>query len=326
MTVTTSEIHDFTNTYVLVIGDIMIDQYWFGEVKRISPEAPVPVVDLLKTENRLGGAANVARNLRSMGAKVEILGLAGNDNYGDEVVKLLKEESIGNDYLFLSNERRTTIKSRVMAHGQNLLRIDQEDAEDLSANEWQVCKTLFDKLISIRKPDVIILQDYNKGLLTKKSIPYFISVANENNIPTIVDPKKKNFFTYTGCTVFKPNRKEVTEALHVSGNENLEVIHEELHKRLKNKVNFITLGAEGIFVGTDLDKKIFSTKRRHIVDVCGAGDTVISLLALYWTKGLSTDTIAKLANIGGGQVCGITGVSPVNRTTFLEEVENIKLT
>jgi rfaE bifunctional protein kinase chain/domain len=322
MTANASGIHDFTNTYVLVIGDIMIDQYWFGEVKRISPEAPVPVVDLQKTENRLGGAANVARNLRAMGAQTDIIGIAGNDPYGKEVARLLKEESIGSDYIFFSDERRTTIKSRVMAQGQNLLRIDQEDAEDMTESEWLICKTLFDKTISERKPDIIILQDYNKGLLTEKSIPYFIAVANKYSIPTIVDPKKKNFFAYTGCTVFKPNKKEVTEALNVSGKENLELIHELLTKKLKNKVNFITLGADGIFVGTDTDKKIYNTKKRHIVDVCGAGDTVISILSLYWTKGLSPAKLAKLANIGGGQVCSVTGVSPVNRSAFLEEVEN----
>lgn len=315
-------LHDFSQTRVLVIGDIMIDQYWFGEVKRISPEAPVPVVDLQSIENRPGGAANVALNLRSMGAQVDIIGITGDDNQGSQLKDLLEATGIPSVGIIASGDRKTTVKCRIMAQGQNLLRVDQEETKDLTDKEWELVHKKFDELCDTRKPDVIILQDYNKGLLTRTSIRYFIDYANQKGIPTMVDPKKNNFFAYAGCTVFKPNKKEVQEALHVSK----EVSPAELHRLLASKTEadyyFITLSAEGILVGTKDKADIYPTRKRPIVDVCGAGDTVLSVISLYWTKKIAPGMIARLANIAGGQVCGVAGVAPVDKNALLKEIEN----
>lgn len=319
-----NSLHDFSNTKVLVIGDIMIDQYWFGDVKRISPEAPVPVVDLQNTEIRLGGAANVALNILAMGAKASLIGIIGDDNFGLQSTALMNKEGIDCQYIVTSPERRTTVKSRVMAHGQNLLRIDQEDSHDMNASEWQLCRDNFQNYLKNEKPDIIILQDYNKGVLTEDSIVYFIKEANEAGIPVMVDPKKNNFWAYKHCTVFKPNLKEVREAMG-ENNMSLEDMHSFLAKNLENDSNFITLGPDGIFVGSKNNAVIFPTKKRNIVDVCGAGDTVLAIISLYWSKGADSGTIARLANIAGGQVCSLAGVVPVQRDIFLKEVEEMKI-
>ena len=319
-----NSLHDFSDTRVLVIGDIMIDQYWFGDVKRISPEAPVPVVDLQRTENRLGGAANVALNILAMGAKVSLIGILGADDFGDHAISLMKQEGIDCQYIVNSSERRTTVKSRVMAHGQNLLRIDQEDNLDMSSQEWSLCKSYFDSCLKSEKPDIIILQDYNKGVLTATSIPYFIKRSNEIGIPVLVDPKKNNFWAYKHCTVFKPNLKVIREAIG-DKNMSLEEMHVRLIENLDNVSSFITLGADGIFVGHHKNTGIFPTKKRNIVDVCGAGDTVLAIISLYWSKGTDPGAIARLANIAGGQVCAWAGVVPVDRDIFLQEVREMKI-
>jgi rfaE bifunctional protein kinase chain/domain len=315
------DLHDFSNTRVLVVGDVMIDQYWFGDVKRISPEAPVPVVDLKNVENRLGGAANVALNIHSMGAEVAVLGVVGSDSYGEEVVSLFKKHGIDASLIWHSDERRTTVKSRIMAQGQNLLRIDQEDKNDLSKKEHHTFENLFLKYCSEQLPDIIILQDYNKGLLTKRNIEFCISYANNHGIPTMVDPKKDNFFAYKNCTVFKPNKKEVWEALHAKNDTKLEDIHRLLTEKLHNGYNFITLGSGGIFVGSSETQNIYPTRQIAIVDVCGAGDTVLSIISLYWTKKLQPSLIAQFANIAGGQVCGVAGVAPVDKKIFVQEAD-----
>lgn len=313
-------LHDFSQTHVLVIGDIIIDQYWFGEVKRISPEAPVPVVDLQTTENRPGGAANVALNLLSMGAQVKILGITGDDSHGDLLLELLQASGISSSGIIASVERKTTVKCRIMAHGQNLLRVDQEDSMDLSGREWLLVQKKFEELCQSQKPDVIILQDYNKGLLTQTSIRFFIDYANLNGIPTMVDPKNKNFFTYQGCTVFKPNKKEVQEALQASKDAEPGELNRILASKIQAEYFYMTMGAEGILVGTKDEYDIYPTRKRFIADVCGAGDTVLSIISLYWIKKIPPGTIARLANIAGGQVCGVTGVAPVDKAAFVEEI------
>jgi rfaE bifunctional protein kinase chain/domain len=315
------DLHDFSNTRVLIIGDVMIDQYWFGDVKRISPEAPVPVVDLKNVENRLGGAANVALNIHSMGAEVTVLGVVGHDTYGEEVVTLFKNHGLDASLIWSSDQRRTTVKSRIMAQGQNLLRIDQEDKHELSKKEHDTFENLFTAYCSKHLPDIIILQDYNKGLLTKKNIEFCISFANKNGIPTMVDPKKDNFFAYKNCTVFKPNKKEVWEALHAKTDTNLSDIHKSLTEKLHNDYNFITLGSGGIFVGSAEEQNIYPTRQIAVVDVCGAGDTVLSIISLYWTKKLPASLIAQFANLAGGQVCGVAGVAPVDKKMFIQEAD-----
>ena len=315
-------VHDFSQTRVLVIGDIMIDQYWFGEVKRISPEAPVPVVDLQTIENRPGGAANVALNLISMGAQVKLLGITGDDSQGQLLQELLQLSGISSSGIITSGERKTTVKCRIMAHGQNLLRVDQEDAMDLTNKEWLLVQKKFEELCQSQKPDVIILQDYNKGLLTQASIRFFIDYANQNGIPIMVDPKKKNFFAYQGCTVFKPNKKEVQEALQAARDVEPGELYRILASKIQAEYFFITLGAEGMLVGSKDDYTIYPTRKRFIVDVCGAGDTVLSIISLYWAKKIPAGLIARLANIAGGQVCAVGGVAPVDKTAFLEEMEH----
>ncbi|MFT4762570.1 MAG: rfaE bifunctional protein kinase chain/domain [Paraglaciecola sp.] len=318
----------FNDLRVLVIGDVMIDRYLTGKVERISPEAPVPIVNLLDAENRLGGAANVALNLKALGATPILCSVIGKDEEGAIFLRILQENELVADGIFQSEERRTTVKSRVIAGNQHLLRMDSEDSHDLSAKEaaklWDGLQDLFKS----QKIDVLLLQDYNKGVLTKSVIHIAMVMATQHNIPTIVDPKFSNFWSYQNVTLFKPNLKEVEAALQrkvMPDLENLKQASLEMRQKLKNKYSLITLSEKGVFVDDGEEAVIIPTHPRSIADVCGAGDTVVSVAALGLALGIDIQLIAKMANLAGGQVCEKIGVVTVDKVVLEMEMVVLKL-
>ncbi|MBL0024152.1 MAG: hypothetical protein IPO98_03620 [Saprospiraceae bacterium] len=312
---------DFSNLHIVVIGDIMTDRYISGVVRRISPEAPVPVLDMETIENRPGGAANVAMNLLALGVKVTLISIVGDDAEGELLIDLCSQSDRIHQKIVKVRGRKTTVKTRVIAVNQQMLRIDHEDKEDINSTvEGDLVNKLKD-LIAKNKVDGIILQDYNKGLLTEQLIRDIISLCKEHNIFSFVDPKEKNFFAYKGCTVFKPNKKEVRQAVG-NFNNNYQEIATIIESKLQNKVTIITLGKEGIFIQKDLTGIKYATSPRVITDVCGAGDSVISIVSVCYLKGMDLSAIAKVANIAGGQVCEIPGVAVLNKDSIQRELES----
>lgn len=310
---------DFSDLHIVVIGDIMIDRYISGSVKRISPEAPVPVVDMDNIENKLGGAANVAVNLLALGAKVTLVSVSGDDAEGDCIQQLCAAQNQLNHKILRIAGRKTTVKSRIMAGNQHLLRIDSEDRSELNKPSYDRIFHLISGLSESGKIDGLILQDYNKGLLSEYLIHRLIEFCKGKNIPTFVDPKEKNFFAYKGCTIFKPNKKEVQAATADYSND-FNAMAKKLHHHLQCETVIITLGSAGLFIYQDHDGHLYPTSPRVIADVCGAGDSVISIVALCYLTKMYFPDIARIANIAGGQVCEVPGVAVVNRDKINEEL------
>jgi rfaE bifunctional protein kinase chain/domain len=230
----------FNTTKIGVIGDIMLDTYWWGLVDRISPEAPVPIVSLQKKETRVGGAANVALNLRALGAPTTLFAVIGKDAEGKALNELLNAEGINTDYIHESDTRVTTNKVRIMGRNQQMMRLDHEHTNDITTEQEDALLTGFYKYVDTEKPSLIILEDYNKGVLTHKVITSVISYCNDKGIPTAVDPKQKNFLAYQNCTLFKPNLKEVKEGLKIAIGDitlqNLDHVHTVLHEHIHHQM------------------------------------------------------------------------------------------
>lgn len=317
----------FAGKKVLIAGDIMLDSYIFGGVDRISPEAPVPVVAIEKRENRPGGAANVAVNIKALGAIPLLCAVVGEDEEGTIMQKILKEAGVSTEFLFVSKRRKTTAKIRVMAQKHQLLRLDYEQTDDLDDDENKNFIVAFSK--AIKEADVLILEDYNKGLLTNQNIKTLISLAKENNVPIAVDPKKKNFWEYKGVDLFKPNLKELKEALNSTDdlvNESLFLnAVSEMEQKLSNKLSFITLSERGVFIKDKLNHHFLPAFVRRISDVSGAGDTVISVASLCLASGFDAKTTALIANLAGGLVCEEPGVVPIDLQKLEEEFSKISL-
>lgn len=308
-----------------VIGDIMLDTYMWGRVERISPEAPVPVVSVSKKEYRIGGAGNVALNCRSLGAQVSILSVTGTDEESKILTELLEESAISTTGVVKSPQRITTNKTRVISRNQQMMRLDTEITSDLSKGEEN---DLFEKVrnyINAEKPAVLIFEDYNKGVLTEKLIQDVISLCREKGVLTAVDPKRKNFFSYKGVDIFKPNLKEVKEALNLlveeAGLHQLQNIHAELHQILQHHLSFITLSEKGVFYQQEKMTRIIPSHIRNVADVSGAGDTVIAVAALVYAATKNTQLMAEVANIAGGLVCEEVGTVAISRDKLLRECE-----
>lgn len=318
----------FERLKVLIVGDVMIDRYLVGKVSRISPEAPVPVVDLVKTDNRLGGAANVALNIKALGATPFLCSVIGNDEASEQFEDLLKNENLSSEGILKSDSRITTVKTRVLAKNQQLLRFDSEIKTALNETIARQFLNQLVHIINTEKIDVVLLQDYNKGVLTPFLIESVIKVCHQKNIPTTVDPKKENFFAYRGVTLFKPNLKEITEAVDfIPDSDNLLTLKKAakvVTNRLNNTYTLITLSEKGIFLDKENKNSIIiPTQPRNISDVCGAGDTVISVISLGLALGLDMEKVARMANLAGGIVCESVGVVPVNKQKLLKEYRKI---
>ena len=311
----------FNSKKVLVVGDAMIDAYMWGEINQMSPEAPVPVVEVKKHENRLGGAANVALNLQSMGATPILCSVIGNDSQSILFKELIQNANLSNKGLLTSKERRTTLKTRVIAENKHQLRIDEEDTHPIT------CETEFLNLIQelIADVDVVILQDYNKGVLTAKVIAKVIEIANTKNIPTIVDPKKQNFLAYKNCTIYKPNLAEIKAGMNIDlntdNNQEIEKAAADLRELLNAKGVLLTLSGRGICINTKENFTHTPAFKRNIIDVSGAGDTVVSVAALCLASNMNLNDLSVLSNLAGGLVCEEVGVVPIQKEKLLIEAK-----
>lgn len=317
----------FNKVKVLIIGDVMVDAYVYGKAERISPEAPVPVVSVQRREKRLGGAANVALNVQALGATPLLCSVIGDEPEGDLFFDLLKQKEISNEGMIRSKNRITTIKERIIAGSHQLLRVDSETDKQLDEKETASLLKNIHSLIP--KVDVVVFEDYDKGTLNEYIIAETIRVANNHGIPTVVDPKKKNFFYYTNASLFKPNFKELKEGLSIelSAGDYQGVF--DAANVLKEKLTvdniLITLSEHGMVISSALEEHAIPAHLRRISDVSGAGDTVISIAALCMALKLPPKVLAELANIGGGLVCEFLGVVPVDKEMLYSEAVKYKV-
>lgn len=317
----------FARQRVAVIGDVMLDVYWWGHVERISPEAPVPVVSLERCEFRLGGAANVALNLRALGAKTDLFAVVGRDEQGSRIRALLQEAGIGAEGLYESAHRPSTSKSRIISRQQHMLRLDSEVTKDLNPEEESALLTRILHHLEQQRPDAVILEDYNKGVLTEHLIAEVLGACQRLGIPSSVDPKHRNFLAYQRASIFKPNLKEVCEGLHLpihpSDITQLDAAHDALHQALQHEVTFITLSEKGVYVHDTDSSRIIPSHLRNISDVSGAGDTVIATATLTWAATRTAWLMAELANLAGGLVCEQVGVVAIDPIKLLSEASEV---
>ena len=317
--------NDFKKIKVAVVGDVMLDTYWWGHVDRISPEAPVPVVAVDKKEYRIGGAGNVALNTVALGAETFIISVIGADTNGEELTKLYQQQGINTTYLLASPERITTNKIRIISRNQQMMRLDEEMTTDISSELQTQILDKVTQCIADNKPDVLIFEDYNKGVLTEALIAKLIALCKANNIITTVDPKRKNFFSFKGVTIFKPNLKEVKEGLHILLDDvnlaSLNQVHTQLQAKLQHQISYITLSEKGVFYKDAADSKIIPTHIRSIADVSGAGDTVIAVASLVYATTKNMNLAAEMANIAGGLVCEEVGTAAIDKAKLLKECE-----
>ncbi len=318
---------DISKLKVAVIGDIMLDTYLWGNVERISPEAPVPVVSLIRNERRIGGAGNVALNVRQLGANVAVITLLGIDDGGTEVKQLLQDSSIDTRFIITSRKRITTNKTRIISRNQQMLRVDNEITHDLEADDEEKLMGIIEKYLQTERPDVIILEDYNKGIFTQRIIKETMQLCEKAGVIVTVDPKRKNFFEFNGATIFKPNLSEVVNALNLLpeavSEDWLSKIHVLLSGQLKHTYSLITLSEKGIFYGAKGKEAIIPGHKREIADVSGAGDTVIAVASLAFAATKDIAFAAQLANIAGGLVCEEVGTIPVSAERLLKEAERL---
>lgn len=315
----------FKTKRVLVVGDVMIDAYMLGKVHRVSPEAPVPIVSLENEEQRLGGAANVALNLQSLGAIPVLCAVVGTDKHGKVLRELLSEQQMSCEGIVESSNRVTTVKTRVIGNNQQLLRIDAEDTHALNDKEEQLFLASVKNVLETEKIDAIIFEDYNKGLLTPNVIEGIITFSKKYGIPTTVDPKKDNFLAYKGVTLFKPNLKELREGVGIPCTFQKRDLFDQavnlLEEKLGNEMTFVTLSEHGVYIQDRKTKYHTPAHIRNIADVSGAGDTVISVATLCLTADLSLESIAELSNLAGGLVCEKSGVVSIEPDQLIQECE-----
>lgn len=294
-------------TRVLVVGDVMLDRYWFGEVERISPEAPVPVVHVAKREDRLGGAANVARNIVALGAQATLAGVVGEDEAAHQVRHLLAEAGI-QAHLVSDPDHPTTLKMRVLGRQQQLLRIDFEEKPNaalLDAMHEHVA-TLLDQ------HDVVVLSDYAKGVLAQVEV--LISMARAKGLPVLVDPKGSDYARYRGATLVTPNRSEMQQAVgHWDSEQELDDYAQALRVELELEALLVTRSEQGMTLFTADGRDHVDAQAHEVFDVSGAGDTVLATLAVMRATGMGWSDAMRWANRAGGIVVGKLGTSVVTQ-------------
>lgn len=317
-----SYLEKFKTKRVLIIGDVMIDSYMWGVVNRISPEAPIPIVSVVNREYRMGGAANVAFNIKSLGAEPILCAVVGQDEKGKIFRDLLKQNSMSDEGLLSLPDRKTTIKTRIICGSQHMLRVDDEVDTEIDEKSSEILVEKVEKIIAKQKIDLIIFEDYDKGVLNPKFISKVIKIAKKNSIFTAVDPKKRNFNSYNGVDLFKPNFKEFCEGTKSEiSKTDLKEIAKSAQKFLESSAIstlLLTLSEHGVFISDIKNNFHFPAERRLIADVSGAGDTVISVAGLLLSAGASLSEIASISNIAGGLVCEKSGVVPIEP----EELQN----
>lgn len=321
--------NSFNRKKIMIVGDVMLDIYMKGKVERISPEAPVPIVSVTETFSRLGGAANVTQNLKALGAEPILCSVIGNDEKSAELLNIMQEQNMNTSGIIKSKDRTTTCKTRVISNNAQMLRIDAEDTFDLTEKEFDLLSAKIKDIINKEKIDGIILQDYNKGVLTEELIKGIVALANENGIPVGVDPKKKNFLAYQNVTFFKPNLKELKEGIGINSKDDsiIEILKsiDILQEKLNCRFIMTTLSERGVLI------KDYNTNTSHhipahireIADVSGAGDTVLSVAMLCLVCKQDPHMIAAISNLAGGLVCEEFGVVPINKERLFEECKKI---
>jgi rfaE bifunctional protein kinase chain/domain len=313
----------FSKLNVLIIGDVMLDSYIWGAVERISPEAPVPIINVRKKDFRLGGAANVALNIHALGATPILCALIGDDEDGKKLLQRLDDKEISKDGIVTSSFRPTTVKTRIIASQQHVVRVDEESDKVVNLEEEKLLLERIEKLMPACH--VVVFEDYDKGVLNPSIIEKTIALAKRKNISTIVDPKKRNFLAYKGVTLFKPNLKELREGLKIEVEASNQIQVEKAVEMLKEKLQaegvMLTLSEHGVYIDYQNQKVKIAAHAREIADVSGAGDTVVSIAALCLALKLSPPLIASLSNLGGGLVCQHVGVVPIDREELLIEAK-----
>jgi D-glycero-beta-D-manno-heptose-7-phosphate kinase len=314
---------EFNHLNILIIGDVMIDSYLWGKVERISPEAPVPIISRTTIENRLGGAANVALNIKSLGANPILCSVIGDDEKAPVFLDLMDKSQMIRDGIMLHHSRMTTIKTRVISDNHHLLRIDEETTKSINAEIELGFVKIIREIISNKKIDAIIFQDYDKGVITPGIIESVVGISKEFNIPTLVDPKKRNFLNFKGVTLFKPNFKELVEGLKLDIKKgDIEALHQaslRLQTEQDIKMVMTTLSELGVYISNNNHYHQIPAVIRDIADVSGAGDTVISTASLCLATDLKPEEIAWISNIAGGLVCEKVGVVPIEKKILFEE-------
>jgi len=318
-----SVFEQFSNLKVMIIGDMMIDTYLWGNVGRVSPEAPVPIVSGVIEENRLGGAANVALNVKAMGAVPILCSVIGDDDRGKLILELMEEQLLTDVGLVVDGNRVTTQKTRIISGNQHLLRVDEEMDIFLSKRVQEEFLELISSLLESGGIDAIIMQDYDKGVLTPRVISEVISASERVAVPVLVDPKFRSFNLYKKVKLFKPNFKELAKGL------DLDIKKKEIDKlaeaikifQEKQQIEnlLVTLSDQGVLNTGNGEHVHIPAVKREIADVSGAGDTVIAVAALCLISGLSPTEVAAVSNLAGGQVCEKAGVVPINSEKLLDE-------
>jgi D-glycero-beta-D-manno-heptose-7-phosphate kinase len=314
---------DFNKLKVLIIGDVMLDSYVWGKVERISPEAPVPIVNVQKSETRLGGAANVALNILALGASPILCSVIGMDADGSNLLRLMAEKGMTIEGMIQAEDRPTTIKHRIISGSQQMLRIDSETDRSITSTRTNLLFSKIEKLLT--SCHVVIFEDYDKGVITPELIAKVVGMADRLGIPTVVDPKKRNFMAYENVSLFKPNLKELKEGLkielNISDKENVKKAADLLRDKINAKATLITLSEHGVFISDGQQEHLIPAHTRTISDVSGAGDTVVSVAALCMALKLPLKQVAELSNLAGGIVCESVGVIPIDKVRLLEEAQ-----
>ena len=312
------------NERVMIVGDVMIDSYMWGDVTRISPEAPVPVVQVTKREKRLGGAANVALNVESMGAIPIICSVLGNDDSSKDFQQIMYNNNMDRRGIVTSDNRMSTVKSRVIGNNMHIVRVDEENTHPLSSVEEDQMLDRINRIIKAMPIDAIIFQDYDKGCITPRIIEEVTTLARRKKILTTVDPKHRNFASFKNVSLFKPNLKELREGLNIEIDDSSDetLIHDlqEASNLIVNRqhidIVLITLSSRGMYACDFRNKQpqsvLVPSSARAVSDVSGAGDTVISVITLALAAGVPLQQAVHMANAAGGIVCEQVGVVPID--------------
>lgn len=318
----------FSKMRAIIIGDAMVDTYLWGKVDRLSPEAPVPIVSVTTRENRLGGAANVSRNVQALGATPILFAVVGDDDIGKEFQNLLKKRNVSGKGIFIDPSRNTTVKNRIISSGKQIVRVDEESTQHISEEIEAKLIDAITEEIETNPVDVIIFVDYDKGVVTQNLFSTINELAHKKGIPTAVDPKNRNFRNYKNVSLFKPNFKEFVNGTGlplVKGDmEGLKQAAETFKTEQQLKLIFITLSELGVFISNGVKEQYYPVAIRDIADVSGAGDTVISVASLAMAAGLPPQTMALMSNLAGGLVCEKVGVVPVDQIQLKKEMKSQK--
>jgi len=322
-------IKKFDGKNVLVVGDIMLDKYVWGNVERISPEAPVPVVEVIKETQTLGGCGNVANNITSVGGNVRIITIVGNDIYAEELKKMLKEKKVNTNGVFLDNSRPTTVKTRIIVHNQQVVRVDKESRHQLNPQLFEKIKSY---VLDIKNSiDAILISDYGKGVITKSLLNFLIKLAKKLDIPITVDPKIEHFLEYKHVTVLTPNLNEATLGmrLHKKPQTEQEIydLGRKILSKLKPEAVVITRGPDGMTLFENVSplqkERIYHipTRAKEVYDVTGAGDTVIAILTLCLAAGADFVSSCEISNFAAGIVVGKVGTATVTKEELIETIK-----